>query len=68
MSNNHKNTSPSFSETIYVLYNNKDSDNKVCHLISDEIYEIVMKNKEKLNAVLDYERDNLFDYFGLAFL
>lgn len=68
ISNNHKNTSPSFSETIYILYNNKDSDNKICHLVSDELYEIVMKNKEKLNALLDYEKDYLFDYFGFKTL
>jgi ribonucleoside-diphosphate reductase alpha subunit len=68
ISNNHKNTSPSFSETVYILYNNKDSDNKICHLVSDELYEIVMKNKEKLNALLDYDRDYLFDYFGFKTL
>ena len=68
ISNNHKNTSPSFSETIYILYNNKDSDNKICHLVSDELYETVMKNKEKLNALLDYEKDYLFDYFGFKTL
>jgi len=68
ISNNHKNTSPSFSETIYILYNNKDIDNKICHLVSDELYEIVMKNKEKLNALLDYDRDYLFDYFGFKTL
>ena len=68
ISNNHKNTSPSFSETIYILYNNKDSDNKICHLVSDELYEIVMKNKEKLNTLLDYDRDYLFDYFGFKTL
>ena len=27
ISNNHKFTSPSFSETIYILYNNKDKNN-----------------------------------------
>jgi hypothetical protein len=65
ISNNHKTTSPSFSETIYILYQNGGRKNK---LISDEVYEIVMKNKEKLNAILDYDRDGLFDYFGFKTL
>ena len=65
ISNNHKTTSPSFSETIYILYQNGG---KKTHLISDDVYEIVMKNKEKLNAILDYENDKLFDYFGFKTL
>jgi len=62
ISNNHKCTSPSFSETIYVLYRNK------CPLIADDVYEIVMKNKDKLNAIINYEKDYLFDYFGFKTL
>lgn len=68
ISNNHKCTSPSFSETIYILYNNKDIDGKKCPLIADDIYDIVMKNKDKINTVLKYERDYLFDYFGFKTL
>ncbi len=64
ISNNQKNTSPSFSETIYMLYNNKDKNGNNAPLIADDVYEAVMKNKTKLNAVMDYERDFLFDYFG----
>lgn len=68
ISNNHKNTSPSFSETIYTLYNNKDTGGAACPLICDEVYEIIMANKSKLNDVLDYSRDYLFDYFGFKTL
>ena len=64
ISNNQKNTSPSFSETIYMLYNNKDKNGDNASLIADDIFEIVMKNKTKLNAMIDYDRDFLFDYFG----
>ena len=62
ISNNHKCTSPSFSETIHLLYNNKTP------LIADDVYEIIMKNKDKLNAVINYEKDYLFDYFGFKTL
>jgi ribonucleoside-diphosphate reductase alpha subunit len=58
ISNNHKCTSPSFSETIYLLQK----------LISNDVYDIIMKNKDKLNAVINYEKDYLFDYFGFKTL
>ena len=60
ISNNHKFTSPSFSETIYHLYNGSKQP-----LVSHEVYEIVMANKNKFNSTIDYNRDFGFDYFGL---
>jgi ribonucleotide reductase alpha subunit len=69
ISNNHKCTSPSFSETIYILYNDTINNiNYGNHLIADDVYEIVMKNKDKLNAIINYEKDFLFDYFGFKTL
>lgn len=68
ISNHHKNTSPSFSETIQTLYNNVDNHNNHIPLVSDELYNIVNKNKEKLNTYIDYQRDYLFDYFGFKTL
>ena len=37
-------------------------------MISHELYDIVQKNKEKLNVVIDYARDYTFDYFGFKTL
>ena len=68
ISNNQKNTSPSFSETVSILYNATDEYGKSIHLISEEVYDIVMKNKKKLNDVIKYERDFNFDYFGFKTL
>ena len=68
VSNHHKNTSPSFSETIQILYNNKDVHGNDSSLVSEDLYEIVSKNKEKLNNYIDYQRDYLFDYFGFKTL
>ena len=68
ISNHQKNTSPSFSETIQILYNNKDIHGEDSPLVSDELYEIVNNNKEKLNNYIDYQRDFLFDYFGFKTL
>lgn len=67
ISNNHKNTSPSFSECIYSLYHNTINGEKNS-IISKEIYDIVLENKEKLNAVIKYDRDYLLDYFGFKTL
>jgi len=67
ISNNHKNTSPSFSETIYILYHNKDH-GKPSPIVSEELYQVVVNNKEKLNDVINYQRDYNFDFFGFKTL
>ena len=63
ISNNQKCTSPSFSETIAILYNNRDG-----KLISDKVYEFVMENKNKLNDSIQYSRDYNYDYFAFKTL
>ena len=68
ISNHQKNTSPSFSETIQLLYDNLDADGNSAPLVSEELYNAVQRNKEKLNSYIDYSRDYLFDYFGFKTL
>ena len=68
ISNHHKNTSPSFSETIQIMYDNKDVEGKSSPLINDDLYNMVMKNKEKLNSYIDHQRDYSLDYFGFKTL
>ncbi len=68
ISNHHKNTSPSFSEVIRNLYENKNIHGEPAPLVSNELYEIVMENCDKLNSYIDYERDYKFDYFGFKTL
>lgn len=68
ISNHHKNTSPSFSETIFQLFNNTDKQGENNPLVTEEIYNIVLKYKEKLNSIIDYSRDYTFDYFGFKTL
>ena len=63
ISNHHKKTSPSLSETIDLMYNNKNN-----KLVSDELYNVVMQYKDKLNSYIDYSRDYFFDYFGFKTL
>ncbi len=68
ISNHQKNTSPSFSETIYILYHHKDIHGNHSPLICDKVYKIVMDNKNKLNDVIDYNSDFVYDYFGFKTL
>ena len=68
ISNNHKNTSPSFSETIGMMYNRIDKLGNHSPIISKEVYDVVLKNREKLNDVIDYSRDYDFDYFAFKTL
>ena len=68
MSNLEKNTSPSFSETIQILYDNVDKHGNKCSLISEELYQIVQKHKTKLNSVIKHKRDHNINYFGLKTL
>ena len=68
VSNHHKNTSPSFSETMSQLYHAKDVHGKPNPLITEELWAIVQAHKEKLNSIIDYQRDYLFDYFGFKTL
>lgn len=63
ISNHHKNTSPSFSETIHTLYTNPTGP-----IVSKELYDVVQQHKEKLNSHIDYSRDYDFDYFGFKTL
>jgi len=68
ISNHHKNTSPSLSETITILYNNVDREGRHNPIVSKELYETVMNHKEKLNSYIDNSRDYNFDYFGFKTL
>ncbi len=68
ISNHHKNTSPSFSETIEILWRNKDVHGNTSPLINKELYNIVQTHKNKLNNIIKYERDYNMDYFGFMTL
>jgi ribonucleoside-diphosphate reductase alpha chain len=65
VSNLHKNTIKSFSETMKKLYNYTDKGTgKRTPLIAEDIYEIIQKNAELLDSSIIYDRDFAFDYFG----
>ncbi len=68
ISNHHKNTSPSFSETMEILYRNKDTLGNESSLINQDLYKIIQQHKHKLNTIIKYERDYNMDYFGFMTL
>ena len=68
ISNLHKNTTPSFSEAVQTLWDNKDVNGNHCPIVAPYFYELVMKHKEKLNSVIDYEKDFNYSYFGFKTL
>ncbi|MBK7465561.1 MAG: ribonucleoside-diphosphate reductase subunit alpha [Saprospiraceae bacterium] len=69
VSNLHKNTNKSFSETMIALYDYVDvkTDQKA-GLISEETIKVVKKYSDKLNSAIIYDRDYSFDYFGFKTL
>ncbi len=69
VSNLHKMTKKSFSDTIADLYAYvHPKTNEPAALISAEVYSVVMKHKDVLDAALIHDRDFDFDYFGFKTL
>ncbi|KAH9706707.1 Ribonucleoside-diphosphate reductase large subunit [Citrus sinensis] len=69
VSNLHKNTKKSFSETIKDMYNHYNERSGLkAPLIADDIYEIIMKNAACLDSEIIYDRDFDYDYFGFKTL
>ncbi|MDG2062944.1 MAG: ribonucleoside-diphosphate reductase subunit alpha [Flavobacteriaceae bacterium] len=69
VSNLHKNTKKSFSETmtdLYVYVNPRTG--KKAPLLSDEVYKIIQKNADKLDSSIIYNRDFGYDFFGFKTL
>ena len=69
VSNLHKNTKKSFSETMSDLYTYVNPRNgKKSPLLADEVYDIISKNAELLDSTIIYNRDFHYDYFGFKTL
>ena len=69
VSNLHKNTKKSFSDTMKDLHEYVNPRNgKKAPLLSDEVYKIIKKNADLLDSSLLYNRDFEYDYFGFKTL
>ena len=68
VSNNHKNTLPSFSDTMELLYEFKDIHDKHIPIIDAKVWSIIKNNKDFFDNIVDYNRDFEIDYFGFKTL
>jgi ribonucleoside-diphosphate reductase alpha chain len=69
VSNLHKNTKKSFSETMNDLYQYIDPKTGAnAALLADDVHKIVMDNAELLDSTIIYDRDFQYDFFGFKTL
>lgn len=69
ISNLHKNTKKSFSETMLDLYDYIDpKTGKKAPLIADDVMEVINEHADLLDSTIIYDRDFGYDYFGFKTL
>ncbi len=69
ISNLHKTTSQSFSNTMKRLYTYIDPNTgQNAQLLATDVYGIINKHAAKLDAAIDHSRDFTYDYFGFKTL
>jgi ribonucleoside-diphosphate reductase alpha subunit len=69
VSNLHKETKKTFSEVMEDLHNYIDpKTGQGASLLADDVYEIIMNNKDILDSSIIYDRDFRYDYFGFKTL
>jgi ribonucleoside-diphosphate reductase alpha chain len=68
ITNHNKNTLASFAETVYRLYHATNALGERTPIVSQELFDLVVKHGSALDAMIDYSRDHLLDYFGFKTL
>ena len=69
VSNLHKNTKKSFTDTMEDLYTYVDpKTNQPAPLLSDDVYKAIKDNAEVLDSNIIYDRDFRYDFFGVKTL
>ncbi|HEY0978036.1 MAG TPA: ribonucleoside-diphosphate reductase subunit alpha [Flavobacteriales bacterium] len=69
VSNLHKNTKKSFSETMKDLYLYIDpKTGEKAALLADDVHKIIQDNADLLDSAIIYDRDFSYDYFGFKTL
>lgn len=69
VSNLHKNTKKTFSEAMEDLYTYIDpKTGQNASLLADDVYAVIMENKDVLDSSIIYDRDFRYDYFGFKTL
>jgi ribonucleoside-diphosphate reductase alpha chain len=69
VSNLHKKTKKSFSDTMSDLYEYTNPvTNQKAPMLADDVHQIIQDNKEVLDSTIIYDRDFSYDYFGFKTL
>jgi ribonucleoside-diphosphate reductase alpha chain len=69
VSNLHKETKKVFSDVIEDMYSYIDpKTGQKAALVADDVYQVIMDNKELLDSSIIYDRDFRYDYFGFKTL
>jgi len=69
VSNLHKETKKSFSDVMEDLYTYVDpKTNQPASLLAEDVYNVIMENREVLDSSIIYDRDFKYDYFGFKTL
>ncbi|GAA4289632.1 ribonucleoside-diphosphate reductase subunit alpha [Aestuariibaculum suncheonense] len=69
VSNLHKNTKKTFSEVMHDLYTYiNPRTGQEAPLLADDVYKVIMDNKDVLDSTIIYNRDFGYDYFGFKTL
>jgi len=69
VSNLHKKTKKSFSDTMTDLYVYVNPvTNQKAPMLADDVHQIIQDNKEVLDSTIIYDRDFSYDYFGFKTL
>ena len=68
VSNNHKNTCPTFSDVINSMYHIKNIHGVETPIVSHALWKYVQQFSSELNEIIVHDRDYLFSYFGFKTL
>jgi ribonucleoside-diphosphate reductase alpha chain len=69
VSNLHKETKKTFSEVMDDLYHYIDpKTGQKASLLAEDVYNVIMENKDLLDSSIIYDRDFRYDYFGFKTL
>jgi ribonucleoside-diphosphate reductase alpha chain len=69
VSNLHKETKKTFSEVIEDMYKYIDpKTGQNASLVAEDVYNVIMDNKDALDSSIIYDRDFRYDYFGFKTL
>ena len=68
VSNHQKNTEPSFFNSMKKLYEFKNLKGEHKSLLSDLLWKFTEKFSDEIEAMIDYDRDYLIDFFGFKTL